>query len=191
MTTYKQGDVVLAPFPFTDQRGSKQRPAVVLSGVSYNRSHPDIILAPITSQITNTADEVILADWEPARLLKPSAVKPIVSSFEISLIRRKLGELSGADLKRVRAMFVRVFELAGLPVSMPPEGAVRIELVEGVPLFRASTVVQNRIERLLTKQQKRKLDAEETKELDLYEEVDDYLSFLNRLVRNLISKQKT
>ena len=81
-------------------------------------------------------------------------------------------------------------KLASLPVSMPPEGAVRIELVEGVPLFRASKVVQEKIERLLAKQRQRKLNAEETKELDLYEEMDDYLSFLNRLVRNLILKQR-
>lgn len=80
-------------------------------------------------------------------------------------------------------------KLASLPGSMPPEGAVRIELVEGVPLFRASKVVQDRVERLLSKQQKAKLSAEEARELDLYEEVDDYLSFLNRLARNLMGTQ--
>jgi hypothetical protein len=81
-------------------------------------------------------------------------------------------------------------KLTNLPVSMPPEGAVRIELVEGIPLFRASTVVQEKIEKLLSKQQKRKLNMEEEKELDLYEEMDDYLSFLNRLVRNLMLKRR-
>ena len=111
MTIYKQGDVVLAPFPFTDQSGTKQRPAVVLSGSSYNRSHPDIILAPVTSQITNTPDEIILANWKTAGLLKPSAVKPILSSFETNLVRRELGKLSSVDLKALRAMFARVFEL--------------------------------------------------------------------------------
>jgi len=50
-TSYKQGDVLLAPFPFTDQSGGKQRPAVVLRGDEYNRTHPDVILAPITGQI--------------------------------------------------------------------------------------------------------------------------------------------
>jgi hypothetical protein len=33
MTTYEQGDVLLAPFPFTDQTGVKQRPAVVLNNI--------------------------------------------------------------------------------------------------------------------------------------------------------------
>jgi len=57
MTTYKQGDVLLAPFPFTDQTAVKQRPAVVLSGAAYNQRHPDIILAPVTSQIGGIRDE--------------------------------------------------------------------------------------------------------------------------------------
>ncbi len=59
MTAYKQGDVLLVPYPFTDQSGSKQRPSVVVSGDGYNQTHPDVILAPITSQIRHTTD-----DWE-------------------------------------------------------------------------------------------------------------------------------
>ena len=35
--------------------------------------------------------------------------------------------------------------------TLPIEGAVRIELVEGIPIFRASTAVKNRIEELLEK----------------------------------------
>jgi uncharacterized protein YnzC (UPF0291/DUF896 family) len=62
---------------------------------------------------------------------------------------------------------------------------VRIELVEGVPLFKASNQVQERIEALLEKNRAGALTADEVQELDLYEEIDDYLSFINRTVRNL------
>lgn len=72
-----------------------------------------------------------------------------------------------------------------LPATLPMEGAVRIEIEEGVPIFRASDAVQARIERLLLKQRGARLSAEEARELDAYEEIDDYLSFLNRVVRNL------
>ena len=78
-------------------------------------------------------------------------------------------------------------KLSRLPVTLPAEGAVRIELEEGVPIFRASNVVQTRIESLLSKQRASRLTVEEEQELDSYEEVDDYLSFLNRTVRNLLS----
>ncbi|HBQ97721.1 MAG: hypothetical protein J7524_22230 [Roseofilum sp. Belize BBD 4] len=75
--------------------------------------------------------------------------------------------------------------LNSLPASLPLEGAVRIELQSGIPIFRASGNVQSRIESLLDKQKFEGLTELEEQELDAYEEVDDYLSFVNRTIRNL------
>jgi hypothetical protein len=75
-------------------------------------------------------------------------------------------------------------KLSHLPNSLPLDGAVRIELVEGVPIFRASSLVQGRIEALLIKQKESALTPEEETELDGYEELDDYLSLVNRMIRN-------
>jgi putative transposase len=41
---YSFGDVVLVPFPFTDQTASKKRPAVVVSGDAYHQRRPDVIV---------------------------------------------------------------------------------------------------------------------------------------------------
>ena len=112
MTTYKQGDVLLVPFPFTDQSSVKQRPAVVVSGNQYNQTHRDLILAPITSRIKGHPDEMSLSHWQAAGLLKPSAVKPILSSFDATLVRRKLGALSRDDREEMRALFARILDLA-------------------------------------------------------------------------------
>lgn len=79
--------------------------------------------------------------------------------------------------------------LQKLPTNLPLEGAITIEIQQGTPIFRASISVQNRIENLLTKQQNTELTPEEEQELDSYEEIDDYLSFLNRLVRNIAQNQ--
>lgn len=76
-------------------------------------------------------------------------------------------------------------QLQNLPASLPLDGAVRIELEAGVPIFRASERVQARIESLLQKQQEVPLSEAENQELDSYEEMDDYLSFVNRTLRNL------
>ncbi len=77
-------------------------------------------------------------------------------------------------------------KLNNLPSTLPIEGAVRIELEDdGIPVFRASDAVQDRIEELLSKQKEILLSQEEEQELNSYEEIDDYLSFLNRTVRNL------
>lgn len=77
-----------------------------------------------------------------------------------------------------------------LPNSLPLEGAVRLELVDGIPIFRASSQVQTRIKVLLDKQKDVPLDSDEEEELDTYEELDDYLSLVNRTVRNLYLQQR-
>jgi hypothetical protein len=87
----------------------------------------------------------------------------------------------------VDMMMVRPLpRLRSLPATLPLEGAVRIELEEGVPVFRASSSTRTRIEELLLRQQEARLTTEDEEELDRYEEIDDYLSFVNRLVRNII-----
>ena len=113
MTIYEQGDVLLVPFPFTDQSTAKRRPAVVLSSRAYNQAHRDVILAPITSRITGDPDEVVLNDWREARLLKPSAVKPVLSTFDVSLVIKSLGTLSDPDCAQVRTLFAQVLNLPG------------------------------------------------------------------------------
>jgi uncharacterized protein YnzC (UPF0291/DUF896 family) len=75
-------------------------------------------------------------------------------------------------------------KLTHLPLTLPLEGAVRIELQDGIPIFRASSAVITRIEELLAKQKEIPLEQAEEQELDSYEEIDDYLSFVNRVVRN-------
>lgn len=74
--------------------------------------------------------------------------------------------------------------LVQLPATLPLDGAVRLELQQGAPVFRASAKVQKRIDLLLQKQQNDSLTPKEQAELAAYEEIDDYLSFVNRLVRN-------
>jgi mRNA interferase MazF len=99
------GDVILVPFPFTDQTTSKQRPAVVISTTAYNTARADIILMAITSQFRESAGvgEVWLTGWKAAGLLKPSAVKPVVATLEQRLIIRQLGSLDVEDIQALRA----------------------------------------------------------------------------------------
>jgi len=49
-TSFDFADIVLVPFPFTDQSTTKKRPAVIVSSSAYHRQRPDLILMAITSQ---------------------------------------------------------------------------------------------------------------------------------------------
>lgn len=104
MTPYKQGDVVLVPFPFTDLGAAKQRPAVIISADWFNRSRADCVLAAITSQIPATLarDELLLAphDLREAGLPKASLIRcGKVVTIQQTLIRKRLGKVPPATLR--------------------------------------------------------------------------------------------
>lgn len=98
------GDVVLVPFPFTDQTTTKKRPAVVVSSDAYHRDRPDLILMAVTSQVRPAAGvgEPALQHWKEAGLLKPSVLKPILATIEKGLVIRKLGKLDDQDRDALR-----------------------------------------------------------------------------------------
>jgi len=110
MTSFEFGQIVLVRFPFSDQHGSKQRPAVVISSSAYNQARPDIILIAVTSQIrTKTGfGESIIEDWQAAGLLKPSLIKPIVFTAEKSIIKKSLGQLEEKDNQSLKVIISTV-----------------------------------------------------------------------------------
>jgi mRNA interferase MazF len=93
------GDIVLVPFPFTDQSTTKPRPGVVISSAAYHRGRRDVILMAVTSQVRGSGSfgEVIVQDWQAAKLLKPSAIKPVFATLEQGLVIKTLGRLSQRD----------------------------------------------------------------------------------------------
>jgi mRNA interferase MazF len=99
------GEVVLVAFPFTNQLGRKQRPAVVVSSAAYQQARPDVILIGITSQVPSApgVGEVVLSDWQGAGLLKPSAIKPVLFTVERRWVVKTLGQLKDPDQQALRA----------------------------------------------------------------------------------------
>ena len=61
-TGYSFGDVVLVPFPFTDQTGTKKRPAVIISSAVYNTAQRDLVIMAVTSQF-----EALRRNWRSPR----------------------------------------------------------------------------------------------------------------------------
>jgi mRNA interferase MazF len=97
--SFSFGQVLLVPFPFTNQAGGKQRPAVVISSAGYNNARADLILMAITSQVRQPLSfaEVLIDDWQTAGLLKISILKPVVTTLEQRLVIKTLGHLEPQD----------------------------------------------------------------------------------------------
>lgn len=98
------GDVVLVPFPFTDQTGTKRRPAVVVSNQGYNGNRRDVVIMAITSQVRLPLGygEALIEDWRGAGLIKASAIKPVIATIEQSMVLRVMGRLYSADLASLK-----------------------------------------------------------------------------------------
>lgn len=109
MTSYKQGDVVLVPIPFTDQTTTKKRPALVISANWFNQSRYDVLLAPITSTVRQPQDreEYLIrgGDFRRAGLYKESVVKcGHLFAVRQKLILRRLGNVPMGTMQNIHTM---------------------------------------------------------------------------------------
>ena len=111
-TGYRQGDIALVSIPFTDLSSSKRRPALVISPDSFNTVGEDLVLAAITSHITDDPNAVHLscADFSEGWLPKKSIVKTTkLFTIHSSLIVKKVCTLTREKteeiLRAVREFF--------------------------------------------------------------------------------------
>ena len=104
------GEVVLVPFPFTDQSGVKKRPAVIVSSASYNANRRDLIIMAITSQVRQPLGfgEALVSDWQTSGLIKPSVLKPVFTTIEQGLVVQTMGTFSTSDLHTLNQTIAQV-----------------------------------------------------------------------------------
>ncbi|MBI5471150.1 MAG: type II toxin-antitoxin system PemK/MazF family toxin [Ignavibacteriae bacterium] len=72
-----QREILLLPIPFTDLRSSKRRPVIVVSPDKYNQLKKDILVAAITSNLSNEATGILIrtSDMEEGTLLHDSMIR--------------------------------------------------------------------------------------------------------------------
>ena len=91
-----QRDLVLLPFPFSDQSGTKVRPALIISNSNYNNVSQDVVVLAVTSKISGNFKVTITnEDLDEGNLIVKSCIK-VDSVFKISksLIIKKIGVVS-------------------------------------------------------------------------------------------------
>jgi mRNA interferase MazF len=112
-TPYRRTSVVLVPFPFTNQRTSRFRPALVVSSDAYNQSTSDVIVAMITGSIQSPprVGDHLIQDWQGAGLQMPSRVRAKFATLQHSRVRQTLGQMPSADMTAVEGNLRRVLQL--------------------------------------------------------------------------------
>jgi mRNA interferase MazF len=96
-----QYDVVVVPFPFTDRRAGKRRPALGLSSEKFSGEAGHTVLAMITSAKNPSWPSDVTIDAGRAGLPAPSKVRMKIFTLDNRLILDKAGSLSEDDRRGV------------------------------------------------------------------------------------------
>ena len=105
--TFDALDVVVVPFPFSDRRAAKRRPALIVSSAAFNRTHNQSILAMITSTGSDWSSDVSIRDWQRAGLNVPCKVRLKLFTLDDAMLIRKIGTLSKSDGRAVMDALLR------------------------------------------------------------------------------------
>jgi mRNA interferase MazF len=108
---YQQGDVVLIPFPFTNQIGSKKRPALVISGSKINHT-ADIVLVQITKVYHADNFSISLNNNDlsnPLRFVSEIRCNKILVADQ-SLIINQISKVSQSVVNQVIQKINQIFE---------------------------------------------------------------------------------
>ncbi len=99
---YNQFDVVVVPFPFTDQKNLKRRPALVISSSNFNQQVQHAVMLMITSaRNAPWFGDVNIEELDATGLEKPSVIRMKFFTLDNRLILKKSGSLGLKDQKMI------------------------------------------------------------------------------------------
>ena len=111
--TYKTYEIVVVPFPFTDQDRSKNRPALIISSEVFNAKNGKSILAMITSNLGKELwpNDVGIRYLKPTGLTVASLVRFKIFTMDHELIKARIGFLHDEDVKTFKTKLKEVLEI--------------------------------------------------------------------------------
>ena len=107
----EQRDLLLVPFPFSDQEGRKVRPVVVLSNQEFNERSEDVIVAGVTSNISKDKYAVRLTSGslDEGKLFTECCVKAEnILKIDKELVIKKIGKINKETIENVRKKMVEI-----------------------------------------------------------------------------------
>ena len=93
----KPWDVVVVPFPFSERRASRRRPALVLSRPVFNRAGHTVLAMITTTSRTAWPGDTPIEDLPAAGLRVHCLIRLKLFTLDNRLVRRRIGNLSATD----------------------------------------------------------------------------------------------
>ena len=111
MPIYKQFEVVVVPFPFTDTSGTKKRPALIMSDASKLTISKSICAMITTLEHRSWPLDTVIKELEETGLNVPSMIRFKLFTLDNNLIIKKIGSLSRYDRTVITTRMKKVFNL--------------------------------------------------------------------------------
>ncbi|MBS3092027.1 type II toxin-antitoxin system PemK/MazF family toxin [Candidatus Pacearchaeota archaeon] len=108
---FKQGDIIVVPFPFSDLSGFKQRPVLILSNDYDNLNSEDTITCGITSNLKDIKHSVLIdsENLEEGSIPLKSRIKvDKIFTLERKIIRKKVAKVDRGTLIKVKNEFLKL-----------------------------------------------------------------------------------
>lgn len=109
----EQRDLILVPFPFSDQSGRKVRPAIVISNNLFNNNSEDILVVGVTSNISK--DQYTLAlnniELEEGKLITNCCIKiENILKLDKELVIKKIGKIKKEKFKAILDIIFKIIK---------------------------------------------------------------------------------
>ena len=98
----EQKDLLLVPFPFSDQSGRKVRPVIVISNNEFNKYSDDVLVIGVTSNILKDKYTISLTNTnlDEGKLLTNCIIKvENLLKLDKDLIIKKIGKINQETLR--------------------------------------------------------------------------------------------
>jgi mRNA interferase MazF len=108
----KQKELVLLPYPFSDLKGTKVRPALVISNNIFNNRSDDCIMIPLTTVIKDTPYSILInqENLSSGRLIKPSRIRvDKIFTIQKNLVKMKIGVVNNVVFNKIKSKISKIF----------------------------------------------------------------------------------
>ncbi len=105
---YDQGEILIVPFPFSDLSSIKQRPVLVLSKTSDNKSTDDLITCGITSNLKDSRYSVLIekTNLEKGQIPAKSRIKvDKLFTLDKNIVKKSVAKVNKETFNQVKHIF--------------------------------------------------------------------------------------
>ena len=109
----EQRDLLLVPFPFSDQKGRKVRPVIVISNDNFNNNSEDVLVVGVTSNLSKNKYTLDLTNegLEKGRLSVPCCIKAEnILKVDKEIVIKKIGKIKKDRMNLIKKIILGIIK---------------------------------------------------------------------------------